>query len=772
MGNPRKVLIFAMGGLILLLIHANVLVAGMVFEKSGENLAKGGDFEGDVLSTVWKFDTNNGGMSIKKGKGRVGGTSVELTSTSTHNRGKLWGDFMVPVGADIKVTVWVKSDRCLGGILANLEGLAAPKNFNKFNIAGGTYGWTQYTLRTTIDPALSVQGDMKPLQIWFYIYGIGKVSIDDLEIVTIEPNGKAEAAWAEKRVQDIVAASGNWQGAKPGNIGAWVSAGTGENTVKQLDLLVKYFACAASGSTSWGMLATNALTKVFRDTPLRSSFTTTMKIEMLRHEFEGAQLVLLAYDNDLHDVRVSLSELKGPGMFETKHVSILPVGYGQRFKGDKIFWYNGHDTRYWPDALLPNRSFTVKQGTAQPVYVRVYCPKDTQPGIYRGTINIRSKAGTAKFPLEIKVHNASMPIRLHLKTMMVAGKKDKPYLDLALEQRLGIGTLYTGMSWTNHAFPIKGNSFDFSGVEQELQYAIDRGLNSFVVAQTPKSGKWGFPENYSDAWKNKMKKMVVEYSAFLKSKGWFEMAYYNNIDEPWDTRWTQVKEIYAMVKSVQPDIKVFSCVNKVGALNALQNHADTFDVYIQQHGQQQGRARLEEGKEIWWAVCIWPSEHPNLFIEYPLTDARVMGWMAFQNNISGFEYWAMNSWDGDWKPVGQKAPQDGSWMKCANGVLVTEWQYGRKSLNGDGYLVYPGDNGQPINSLRFEALRDGIEEHELLCQLKECFGKLSGADQKKADVLLNGGDGLVTNNHLFVDDPSRFIQVRGQILDILDKVEQ
>jgi hypothetical protein len=51
-------------------------------------------------------------------------------------------------------------------------------------------------------------------------------------------------------------------------------------------------------------------------------------------------------------------------------------------------------------------------------------------------------------------------------------------IDLALEQRMGLGTIYSAMTWTKPLFPAAGDSFDFSKVEPELRYAVDRGLNA------------------------------------------------------------------------------------------------------------------------------------------------------------------------------------------------------------------------------------------------------------------------------------------------------
>lgn len=729
------------------------------FEKADKNLCPAGAFEGDALKVQWKTENNKGGFAVSAASGRKRGTCAKLVSTSAKDRGKLYTSFMVPAGADVRVTVWAKSEKFHGGIWANLEGPGAPKGA-KFDIAGGTYDWTEYVFRTTTSTAKAAKGGKVKLAVWFYMYGKGTAYLDDLEVRVIESDAKAEAEWARKRAQAFAGEVTAWVKKPPG-----LAQARAVSDVAGLDGLIRSCANTVSGSKGWGVLVTNAATRVFRDRPFRRAFANEVKLTMARHEFEGAQLVLFAYDKDLTGVRVAVNGIGDKGL----GCQVLPVAYGKRPNGKPIPWYVGHNTQAWPDPLLPNRSFTVKQGTVQPVYLRFYCPKDAEPGQYKGTVSIQTSQGKADVPVSITVAPVALPVRLNLKTMMVAGRKDKPYLDLALEQRMGIGTIYAGMSWTKPRFPAKGNSFDFSKVEKDLQYAIDRGLNAFTLAQTPKSGKWGFPKTYTPAWKKNMTRVIRSYGKWLKDKGWFDLAYYNNIDEPWNTRWPQVKEIYEMAKKADPKVKVFSCVNKVGALEALKNHADTYDVYIQQHGQQQADARLADGKEIWWAVCIWPSEHPNVFIEFPLMDARVIGWMAFKHKISGFEYWDMTSWGGDWKPTGKKPPTDGSWMTCADGVLVTDWIYGRKGRNGDGYLVYPGPDGKPVNSLRFEALRDGIEEHELLTQLKAKLPKLSGADKTRAEALLEGGDGLVTNYHVFSTSAELLCERREEVLALLSK---
>ena len=105
------------------------------------------------------------------------------------------------------------------------------------------------------------------------------------------------------------------------------------------------------------------------------------------------------------------------------------------------------------------------------------------------------------------------------------------------------------------------------------------------------------------------------------------------------------------------------------------NKDRAIDAVIESAGLEQSAARQKEGKEIWWAVCVWPDEHPNMFVEYPLMDARTIGWMTFKYGVAGFEYWDYTSWNRAFKNRGGKAPKDASWITTPGGVLTTSWPF-------------------------------------------------------------------------------------------------
>ena len=111
-------------------------------------------------------------------------------------------------------------------------------------------------------------------------------------------------------------------------------------------------------------------------------------------------------------------------------------------------------------------------------------------------------------------------------------------------------------------------------------------------------------------------------------------------------------------------------------------------------------------QDVWWNLNLWPRSRPNLFLEYPLIDARIIGPMSFRFNIQGFEYWELVAIGKikNYRPV------------RANDFQL-DWVVGNNSL--DGLLLYPNEKYDFYSSMRFESFRDGMEDLELLYLLKQ-----------------------------------------------------
>ncbi len=92
-------------------------------------------------------------------------------------------------------------------------------------------------------------------------------------------------------------------------------------------------------------------------------------------------------------------------------------------------------------------------------------------------------------------------------------------------------------------------------------------------------------------------------------------------------------------------------------------------------------------------------------------------WITWRYGMNGILYWDMKFWSQTPDPWLDPVTYLSGFL-CSNGYI----------LNGEGSLLYPGSRTQrytgqknvagPVSSIRFELLREGIEDYEYLWLLK------------------------------------------------------
>ncbi|MBR5276806.1 MAG: DUF4091 domain-containing protein, partial [Bacteroidaceae bacterium] len=172
-----------------------------------------------------------------------------------------------------------------------------------------------------------------------------------------------------------------------------------------------------------------------------------------------------------------------------------------------------------------------------------------------------------------------------------------------------------------------------------------------------------------------------DFHQHMKDKGWADKTCIA-IDERPDH---MVREAMRMVQENAPSFRIASAVDKPSTL--------TRDIYnispvLTHAGSALGsllRERKAAGKVTTFYVCMQP-QVPNTYTTSAPAEAEWLGFFAAANNLDGFLRWAYNSWNAN--PM--HSADFGNWP------------------SGDCFLVYPGNR----SSIRFERLRDGIEEYE------------------------------------------------------------
>jgi hypothetical protein len=535
---------------------------------------------------------------------------------------------------------------------------------------------------------------------------------------------------------------------------------------------------AATGPAGpWRSAAVSTMVKVFRDEPLPAAAAPAAEVALARGEIEGVQIAIAAGQQDLKGVRVTVGELRGPGgaPLPAKCVSWNVVGYVQTNVPRP---YETTKVGYWPDPLLPPGPFDVGHGQVQPIWLNVSVPPGTPAGLYEGAVTVDAGDAQARqVPLRVRVWDFDLPRSGHLKTlcwmdpqtilhfhgladMDAPGAVDlvKRYAALSLRNRLGPGgTIGCGFNWDRPQWPVRkaDGKYDFAQAEAMLQFAFDGGMNCFLLAVVPNLKRTGWAE-YSPEWKLDFRDLVSNYLAFLRTKGWDQQAYVDNFSDAPRACWPLVKESYQVIKGIDPKCRVIQWLNEPEGVAALAGFADAWGVYVAQYDRTGAAELRKAGQEVWWSVCLFPKDHPNLFIDYPAIDARILGWLSWKYGLSGFAYWSTVSW-GKANTLGDAGHR---WPE-------TPWQTDR--FAGDGYLCYPGPDRTPLSSVRFENLRDGIEDYEYLWLLRQKLPALSPADQSAAAKLLAIDAPLAKSNLVYTDDPTVILARRSAIATLLER---
>jgi hypothetical protein len=145
---------------------------------------------------------------------------------------------------------------------------------------------------------------------------------------------------------------------------------------------------------------------------------------------------------------------------------------------------------------------------------------------------------------------------------------------------------------------------------------------------------------------------------------------------------------------------------------------------------------------LWTYYCCGQFlDVPNRFLAMPAARSRILGALLYRYELSGFLQWGFNFYNGrnslntldPWR----NADGFGTWP------------------SGDPFLVYPGENGKPLESLRAVTLREAMQDLRVL-RLAEA--KL-GRDAVLA-VLENSWDGGVMTMTAYPTDPDWFARVR------------
>jgi hypothetical protein len=269
----------------------------------------------------------------------------------------------------------------------------------------------------------------------------------------------------------------------------------------------------------------------------------------------------------------------------------------------------------------------------------------------------------------------------------------------------------------------------------------------------------------------------------LEANGWLDNAYVYWFDEPAPRDYEFVKDGMELIHRAAPKITRLLTEQPEPE---LYGSVDRWCPVTRNYNHERAEERRKAGEHFWWYVCTGPKEpYCTLFIDHYATEMRLWLWQTWKYKVNGILVWQTNYWT---SPLAFPAP---ALQNPYDDPMSYQTGYGRPVGyigywgNGDGRFLYPpveavGDEGikslsGPVNSIRWEMIREGIEDYEYFWMLAEKIKHLKENGRHpelaaEAEKLLNVPESVVKSMTEFTIKPQPIYAHRERIAGMIEKV--
>ncbi len=317
---------------------------------------------------------------------------------------------------------------------------------------------------------------------------------------------------------------------------------------------------------------------------------------------------------------------------------------------------------------------------------------------------------------------------------------------------------------------------DFSDFDREMEHYLDRfGFQSFVLSLTamPRRGAPGVCGPFrqgSEGYDRVVGTYLRELQEHLRAKGWLERAYTYWVDEPEPQDYENVRYGMRLLDQWAPDLRRMLTEQPEPELYGF---VDIWCPVLSAYDEERCRARQAAGEQIWWYVCCGPhSPYVGLFIDHNAIDLRVWQWLSHKYDISGALIWTTNWWYSPAK-VRETGAYQNPWDDPMSYTSEGTGYWG----NGDGRFLYPpavDPNSEhepiicgPVDSLRWEMLREGLEDFEYFALLKRLLAQRPDAE---AASLLTIPQTILVDPKTFNRDPQPLYAHRRALAAAIERL--
>jgi hypothetical protein len=499
------------------------------------------------------------------------------------------------------------------------------------------------------------------------------------------------------------------------------------------------YAAQQNNLTAWFV---DSLVKVFPDSPARTS-NSEVVLESARNGHTSLQVALRSGSHRVVQVRV-IAPRSGKATLDVQAYRVGIVNVNSHPADTPLDEVVRPELGPYPDPLFPlEKNITLEASRTETVWLSVFTPADTRPGIYRGEIQIDTGKQKLRLLFHIEVFLATVPkeqklwvtnwlwfehermakhypqlksdpdrywkILENIGRTMAEYKQNVVFVPVRTlaKAQLADGAVQYDFGLVDRWIEI----FDKAGMARlieggHLSGRLGGGYDSPYVIPTDlvENGKIvskELPAEDPHAEQN-LREFLRQLRNHLKQKGWLSRYVQHIHDEPHGTEMPVYQRFVHIVSEELPGVPT---------LDAISLHEDISDqeettIWVPKLSTFDDRldaiaAHKSRGGQCWYYICLDPrGKYVNRFIDFPSLKVRLLPWVNYRYGLTGYLHWGGNFWTD--QPFENVQP---------------DWGGGFFLPAGDNAIVYPDPKHEGVFiSVRLEVMREGIEDYELLME--------------------------------------------------------
>ncbi|MEI7437031.1 MAG: DUF4091 domain-containing protein [bacterium] len=456
------------------------------------------------------------------------------------------------------------------------------------------------------------------------------------------------------------------------------------------------------------------------------------------------------------------------------------VGFTTRTRTLNVFPHTGKRNAPNPHVIrkAPFRTFDIMQpvrggavrSEAATTALRLHLPiaASAKPGVHEFTIAISSGQITQNLVVQVRVHGVVIPpadrsalpytnwfgfshIAKHHGLKLWSGpywRMLRKYADLMQRGRQNCVLVYN-----NDLFEMtpQGPVLDRQRLRRIVKIFTDAGIYYIEGSWVAGRKEWTSP-TFEAALSMKPATTPEGYATIeaicrqlgeeIAANGWKDRWLQHVADEPLPLNASDYRILCGIVRKLMPGILIMDAIQDPTLVGSVDMWCPQVQEY--ERDREAYEATRAQGDKVWCYTCCFPGgPWLNRLLDQELLRPALIGWGVALYKLDGFLHWGLNWWEGDCR-------------KLTSPARPAEKPKANRLPPGDTHMIYPGAAG-PLSGLRFEAHREGFEDHALLRRLQKENPRAAAAVLRK--VIRGFSD--------YTKDVQRFRAGRKMLLEAL-----